>query len=244
VPTVSAEVLPGGVGRDLVADRPDGASGPQDRAPRLRTETFSDGVFAIAITILVLEIHEPTQGDVVRSGGLLAALLDGWPSYLSYLATFLTIGTLWLSHHAVFEKIAFVDRTMQWLNLLLLLGVAFIPFPNALIADHLADGPFSEEARTATAVYALVAAVSGIPWIFLWRHLERHTDLLEVGYSYRYARSESRRPLVGVLAYGAAFALALFVPLASIVLFIVVAVFFALTVNGATDRTAESGPRR
>jgi len=86
-----------------------------------RTEAFSDGVFAIAITLLGLKGHIPDAERIRGAGGLLPALLQLWPGFLSYLASFVTIGVIWLNHHAVFAKIAAVDQTVRWSNLLLLL---------------------------------------------------------------------------------------------------------------------------
>src|SRR6266498_787796 len=122
-----------------------------------RIEAFSDGVMAIAITLLVLDLKVPTASEVSDSGSLLAALLDRWPSYLAYLAAFLTIGIIWLNHRAFVDKVRRFDNVLQWFNLLLLLGVATVPFPTALLAAHVAEG--GEPAATAAAVYALLGVV-------------------------------------------------------------------------------------
>ena len=96
-----------------------------------RTEAFSDGVFAIAITLLVLEIDVPeTAYDDLWQG-----ILDQWPAYLAYVTSFLTIGGIWLAHHGGFARLAFVDRRVMRLNLLLLMVVSFLPFPTRLVAE-------------------------------------------------------------------------------------------------------------
>ena len=95
-----------------------------------RLETFSDGVFAIAATILVLEL---SVGGA-KVGDLGSALLDLWPSYLAYVTSFLTIGIIWMNHHTLVETIERADRVLLFLNLLLLLVVAFLPFPTKLVA--------------------------------------------------------------------------------------------------------------
>src|SRR3954451_21552786 len=97
-----------------------------------RFETFSDGVFAIAATILVLEIGVDGHTD-----NLGRALIDLWPSYLAYATSFLTIGIIWINHHYCVQLMARVDRTLLFVNLLLLLTVAFLPFPTKLVADYL-----------------------------------------------------------------------------------------------------------
>ena len=210
---------------------------PVDRSAPLaaknRTEAFSDGVFAIAITLLVIEVRVPDDADVEHAGSLWRALAHAWPSYLSYLATFLTVAVIWLNHHAVFAKIARLDRSLQWWNLLLLLAVAFTPFPNALVAEHLRDGLFTEPARTATAAYALVFTASTVPWLFIWSHLGRYPDLLASGYSAAYARAERRRSAVGVIFYGLGIAVAVVAPLVAVLLFLASAVFYAFTAAGS-----------
>ena len=96
-----------------------------------RVEAFSDGVFAIAITLLVLEISiEPGQFDHLGR-----ALLDEWPAYLAYVTSFLTVGSVWIAHHSLFTHLRFVDPVLLRLNLVLLLVAAFLPFPTAVMAD-------------------------------------------------------------------------------------------------------------
>src|SRR5690349_2815120 len=98
-----------------------------------RVEAFSDGVFAIAITLLVLNIHIPTIGEV-GPNGLAAALLNQWPVYLAYLSSFITILVMWLGHHNLFRYSVRVDHTFLILNGLFLLGVTLVPVPTAILA--------------------------------------------------------------------------------------------------------------
>ena len=109
-----------------------------------RLEAFSDGVFAIAITLLVIELHTPEVGE---GGSLAAALWAQWPSYVAYLVSFLTIGVIWLNHHRVFTQVALVDGPLLVLNLVVLLWTALIPFPTAVVARYLGQG--GEHAETA-----------------------------------------------------------------------------------------------
>jgi transmembrane protein TMEM174 (potassium channel) len=122
-----------------------------------RLEAFSDGVLAIAITLLVIEIRPPE----VREGERLThALWAQWPSYFAYLVSFLTIGVIWLNHHRIFEQVARVDGPLLLLNLNLLLWTALIPFPTAVVAQHL--GGAGEAARTASALYSGVLLLMGL----------------------------------------------------------------------------------
>ncbi len=98
-----------------------------------RTEAFSDGIFAIAATLLVLELKVPQ----VEPGGLADALLESWPSYATYVVSFLTIGIIWVNHHAVLDRIREVNRPLLFMNLMFLMVVADNLFPTALLGDYL-----------------------------------------------------------------------------------------------------------
>ncbi len=200
-------------------------------SPTGRVEAFSDGVMAIAITLLVLDLKVPSQADLAP-GGLLAALADRWPSYLAYLAAFLTIGIIWLNHRTLVDRIARFDARLHWLNLLLLLGVATLPFPTSLVAEYVARG--GADASTATVLYGLCATLMSLPWGFIWRHLADRPDLLEPGYDAAYARAEWRRRSIGVPIYAAATLVALVAPLVSLLLYLSIAVLYAITSQGVT----------
>jgi uncharacterized membrane protein len=94
-----------------------------------RVEAFSDAVFAIAITLLVLDLHAPSGGDMLHH------LLQQWPGYLAYLASFGYIGVIWVNHHQLFTRIASVDLGLLWCNLGLLLGSSVLPFPTAVLSS-------------------------------------------------------------------------------------------------------------
>ena len=102
-----------------------------DRFESGRIEAFSDAVFSIAATLLVLEIAVPESGfDDLWQG-----IVDQWPSYLAYATSFLTIGALWLAHHGLFRRTRYADGVVVRINLLLLMAVAFLPFPTTLVAE-------------------------------------------------------------------------------------------------------------
>jgi uncharacterized membrane protein len=197
-----------------------------------RVEAFSDGVIAIAITLLVLELKVPAAADAAH-GQLLARLLDRWPSYVAYLAAFLTIGIIWLNHHTLLSKIARFDARLHWLNLRLLLGVATLPFPTALLADYVAEGGFN--ASVAAAAYGLTATLMALPWGFIWRHLADRPELLEPGYDAAHARTELRRGVLGVPIYAAATAVSFVAPLLALALYAGIAALYAITSQGWTD---------
>jgi uncharacterized membrane protein len=133
-----------------------------------RVEAFSDGVFAIAITLLVLDLK------VSGEGSLFHTLLAAWPHYFAYVVSFLTIGIMWMNHHTILAHVKRVDRPLLVLNLLLLMGIVAIPFPTALVAEHLTDA----DGTTATVTYGLVMiAISG-GFAALWVYVVTHAPSL------------------------------------------------------------------
>ena len=117
---------------------------------RGRLEAFSDGVFAVAITLLALNLAVKGPGY----GTLAHQLAHQWPGYLAYLISFFTIGIIWVNHHTLVANVAVVTRTLLFLNLVLLLFVVLIPVATGTVADYLAEGGF--DAKLAVAVYGIV----------------------------------------------------------------------------------------
>ena len=133
---------------------------------KARLEAFSDGVFAVAITLLVLEIAVPGEhGDLPHQVGQL------WPSFVGYLVSFATIGIIWVNHHTMVTRLTRLDRATLFLNLNLLLWVVLIPWSTALIAEHLRDTGTDE--HFAASVYAANFFVMGLSFFALWNHAGR-----------------------------------------------------------------------
>ena len=137
-----------------------------------RTEAFSDGVFAIAITLLVLEIHVPEVGE---KESLWTALGHGWPSYFAYVVGFMVIGVMWINHHTVFGYIAHVNRLLLSLNLLLLLVIVTVPWAVAIVARYLDHG---DQAKVAVAVFGLVMTAHSITFTAFFQYVTRSPQLL------------------------------------------------------------------
>src|SRR5688572_6129488 len=137
-----------------------------------RVEAFSDGVIAIAITLLVLTLQVPDSKD----GDLLDALLDQWPSYVAFIISFVVIGIMWVSHHSMFERIATVDRPLLFLNLLLLMGIAFLPYPTSLLARYVSDG--GANSHIAAAMYSTTMVGIGLVFLGMWAQLARRPELI------------------------------------------------------------------
>jgi uncharacterized membrane protein len=138
---------------------------------KARLEAFSDGVFAIAITLLVLTITTP---DNYRHLG--SELADRWPSYAAYVVSFAVIGIMWLNHHTIFGHFAKVDRNLVYLNLLLLATVVFIPYPTGIFGQALQRG---EGERVAAVVYSVAMTVNALAWAALWLYGSSRRRLLD-----------------------------------------------------------------
>lgn len=186
-----------------------------------RIEAFSDGMFAIAITLLILEVKIPSSAD----GRLAAALLKQWPSYLAFFLSFAYIGVMWMNHHRMFAHIRRSNDTLLILNLLLLLGVTAVPFPTAVLAAHLGTA----DQRTAAVFYNAVFIVIAIFFNVLWRYAVSH-DLLDKSMSAS-AAMISRQYAVGPLMYALCLALAWVDVRISLGVNVALAVFFALPPN-------------
>ena len=131
-----------------------------------RLEAFSDGVFAIAITLLVLDIALPATA----AKHLLRSLGDLWPSYVAYVASFGTIGALWLGHNVITEYLDRVDAVFIRINLLLLLFVAFLPFPTRIVADYISE---QSPERVAVTFYGATLVLTSTLLLVLWRYAVR-----------------------------------------------------------------------
>jgi uncharacterized membrane protein len=189
--------------------------------PKGRLEMFSDGVFAIAITLLVLEINVPNGPD----GTLWHELKDQWPSYAAYLVSFFVIGIIWINHHGILEHITKVDYGVLYINLAVLATVAFLPFPTALLAEHLRTGADEE---VAAAVYNGSMALMGISSGLLWLYISRHPDLHGPSLTEEEIRRTNRFALIGGPAYLVAIALAFVSPPLTLVINVVLATFYAI----------------
>ncbi len=162
---------------------------------------FSDAVFAIAITLLSLEIRLPTTDGVITNAELWRQILAIWPKYLAYGISFLVIGLFWIGHHRKFRIIQRYDSNLIMLNLFLLMVIAFIPFPTSLISEY--------GNRTATIFYALVMVITNLLSISLWRYASYGDRLIDPILNKQQRRREMLGPLfaIGVflLSIGLAF---------------------------------------
>ena len=198
-----------------------------------RLEAFSDGVFAIAITLLVLDIHVP---DPSTTADLAQQLGSQWPSYVAYGVSFLTIGIIWINHHAMLRRIKAIDHEILILNLLLLLCVGLLPFTTALMAAYLKE---SEGETLAAAIYAGSFLLMSVVFAAMnWTILFRKDHLLAGPIVAATRRTIITRGVAGLLPYLAAAILAVLSPYVSLAICGAVAAFYALPLASGDEETA------
>jgi uncharacterized membrane protein len=156
---------------------------------KTRVEAFSDGVFAIAITLLVLTVAQPhSYRDLAHELG------RQWPSLAAYIVSFAVIGIMWINHHSVFTHLGQVDRGLLYFNLLLLMTIAFLPYPTGVLGQALAK---EQGTRTAAVVYGVVMTANAFAWTGLWLYASGHRRLLSADFP-----EEARRPATVAFNFG------------------------------------------
>lgn len=186
--------------------------------PLSRLEAFSDGVFAIAITLLILTVTVPKHGPLGHS------LLRLWPSYIAYAVSFTTIGIIWVNHHTIFRHFAAADRTLLFLNVFFLMAVAFVPFPTEVVADNVRD---PNARRAAALLYGCNLILVAVGFLVLWFYGSRR--LLREDADRREVIGITRSFIPGLPTYVAGTLLALASPIASLIVFAGVACFYVLS---------------
>jgi len=199
------------------------ASDRDDEKETGRVEPFSDGVIAIAITLLILKIKVPKVAEMT-SGELWPKLLGLWPSFLAFVMSFGTILVMWVNHHRIFRLVRTTDYPFLYWNGFLLLTITFLPFPTAVLAEHLA----CTEAPAAAAFYTATMVVIALAFNGVWRHLRTHPDLLLRSADPCEIEGISQQYRFGPLFYLAAFGLAFVSVAASIAACLALAIFFAI----------------
>jgi len=194
-----------------------------------RVESFSDAVLAIVMTVLVLELRVPEH----EPGRLLAALGGMWASLIAFFLSFIRVSVLWVNHHAFFVRIKRVDHRLLWLNLGVLLNCTIIPLPTAMLAAALRGGHMSD-LRAATVLYVLLADILLASWLPIIRHLRKHPELLRQETDIEFFDTQRVRALTGVVIDAVAALVAIFAPIAALVLWTLSLSRFVRPVGAAT----------
>jgi uncharacterized membrane protein len=198
-----------------------------------RLESFSDGVIAVAITLLVLDIHVPAAS---AHHSLTHELLGQWPVYAAYVTSFITIGIIWINHHAMISRLGRADHPILMLNLLLLLSIGLLPFGTSLMAAYLRHRHGQD---LAAAVYAGLLLLMSIAFATLNRHiLLRKAHLLGTDLDPERRREILRRNLRGLAPYAIATAIAPLSAYATLIICAAVAVYYALPIASGGPETA------
>jgi uncharacterized membrane protein len=207
-----------------------------DAVSKSRLEAFSDGVIAVAITLLALNLKVPEHPAATPNLGHF--LVDQWPSYAAYATSFITIGIIWINHHAMIGRLREPDHTILTLNLLLLLSIGVLPFSTNLMAAYLREG---HGEKLAAAVYAGSFLMMSITFAGLNRHiLFPKSHLLGVELSEQRRRKILSRGVVGLVPYALATALAAVSPYVTLGICAGVAGFYALPLASGSERTDEA----
>ena len=187
---------------------------------KTRLEMFSDGVFAIAITLLVLTIRDPSDFS-----HLTHELTNRWPALAAYAVSFVVIGIMWLNHHGMFSQFARVDRSLFYLNLFLLLTVVFIPYPTGVFGEalHRAEGE-----RVAAVAYSITMAINAYAWGALWLYASTGRRLLDDSFPEEQRRPATMLFLAGPVLYTAAIGIAFVNAYACLAFHGLLALYYAL----------------
>jgi uncharacterized membrane protein len=197
-----------------------------------RLESFSDGVIAVAVTLLVLNIDVPPPGSGHSLGH---ELLHQWPTYAAYVTSFITIGIIWINHHVMISRLGRADHAILMLNLLLLLSIGVLPFGTNLVATYLREG---HGQNLAAAIYAGLLLAMSIAFSTLNRHiLFAKAHMLVEPIDPERRRQILSRGIVGLIPYAAAVAVAPISPYLTVIICAAVAVFYALPIASGGRQT-------
>lgn len=192
-----------------------------------RIEAFSDGVFAVAITLLVLNLQVPQLAASVVSRELPHTLFELWPKLLSYALSFVIVGIYWVGHHNTFHYIIQSDRILLWINLLLMMCIVFIPFPTALIGQY-------PEQQISVVIYASTLVITGLVLQLLWWYATSSKHLVDREIDPYLVQRATRRNVTAPLIYLLAIGISFLSVEASLIVFILVPLLYILP--GRIDR--------
>lgn len=188
-------------GRESGNNGSDGASETPDEEYEISTqriEAFSDGVFAIAITLLILEIKIPHLHGQKGAPSLATTLRDLWPSYFAYILSFVMIGIYWANHHYLFRLYRKTDHIFNLLNAFLLMCIAFLPFPTAILGEYVQD---AHNQHTAVSLYALGLFLPAFAWLLCWLYSSDRYRLLDRRLDETFVHGLTRQYLLSNVLY-------------------------------------------
>jgi TMEM175 potassium channel family protein len=219
-----------GDGVTAVEGDPEASQGALGLSPA-RLGAFSDGILAIAATLLILDVRTRASGEPVWS-----SLRAEWPALAAYASTFLIIGIVWIHHHNLFHQVRAVDRTLLFLNLGMLLTIAFLPLPTATLGNHLGGS----DGEAAAVFYGLSMSIASGWFVLFWHHLARHPLLLDPA-ARSVAPARRRGALIGPASFLLATAAALLSPYATVAVSALVIAYFIVGPGAPSAATRVGG---
>jgi TMEM175 potassium channel family protein len=209
-----------------------------DKLTTQRIEAFSDGVFAIAITLLVLEIKVPQlHSDATgNTHGLGAALLNLYPSYFGYVFSFLMIGIYWANHHYIFSLYKRSDHVFVLLNVFFLMCISFLPFPTAVLAEYITD---PQQRQTSISLYALGLFLPAFSWLLMWLYASRNHRLLDKKLDNEFIGYLTRKYAASTVLYFSAIMLSLWSGVAGLALCVGLTLLYLLRSKKPVYRDAD-----
>jgi TMEM175 potassium channel family protein len=178
-----------------------------------RLEAFSDGVFAIAITLLIIEIKVPSH-DELKSQSLMTYILQLWPKYFAYILSFVMIGIYWANHHYLFRLFRRTDHVFNLLNVFFLMTISFLPFPTDVLGDYIMN---AEQEKHAVTFYALAIWMPAFAWLLIWLYA-KYRRIIDPRLTPRFVKVLTMQYGLSNVLYGSAFLVSLMSPIGSIII--------------------------
>jgi uncharacterized membrane protein len=179
-----------------------------------RLEAFSDGVFAIAITLLIIEIKVPSHDDL-RDQSLVHYIWQQWPKYFAYILSFVMIGIYWANHHYLFKLFKRTDHLFNLLNVFFLMTIAFLPYPTGVLGDYII---VAEHAKPAVSFYAFAIWLPAFSWLLIWLYAKHKKRIVDHELTPRFINALTWQYVLSNILYISAFLVSLISPITSIIL--------------------------
>ncbi len=190
----------------------------------LRLEAFSDGVFAIAITLLIIEIKVPSHEDL-KNQTLFQYIGHQWPKYFAYVLSFINIGIYWANHHYLFKFFKNTNHVFNLLNVFFLMAIAFLPYPAGILGEYIME---PEHTRTAVAFYAFAMCLPAMGYFMIWIYAINNKSIINIKLSSRFIKSLTLQYAISNLLYIVAFIISFFSAIASITLSVALTLVYLL----------------
>jgi uncharacterized membrane protein len=202
----------------------------------VRMEGFSDAVFAIAITLLVLDLHIPEKEQLASTGALIAYLAAQWPSYLAFTVSFFSIFIMWVNHHKIFKQIYSRNTAITFINGLILFFASAVSFPTGLLARFFN----TPSAHVVVAIYTGLSILINLSYLLLWHVAAKNKHLLRPGISNRAITKITHNYLYGLPVYMVAFGLSFGYPAIALIMCISLWVYWAFSSGKLEKQAIES----